>query len=118
MILQGEGATPGKEYQSLLPAPNIRTMAKAASCNIIENIEKHNARSRTILGKEWYENSGSLRLDCFTRGVVDSKRLRDDYVPSGWKGPGVKTRAVKGHEFGLSLAAEDKRALIGSLRTL
>src|SRR5262249_25325506 len=37
----------------------------------------------------------------------DAKRLRDDSVPSGWKGPGVKTRAVKGHEFGLSLAAED-----------
>ena len=48
----------------------------------------------------------------------DSKRLRHDYVPSGWKGPGVKTRAVKGHEFGLSLPAEDKRALISFLRTL
>jgi hypothetical protein len=31
---------------------------------------------------------------------------------------GVKTRAVKGHEFGLQLAAEDKRALIVFLKTL
>jgi hypothetical protein len=30
----------------------------------------------------------------------------------------VKTRAVKGHEFGLQLAAEDKRALIVFLKTL
>jgi hypothetical protein len=48
----------------------------------------------------------------------DPKRLRDDYVPSGWKGPGVKTRAVKGHEFGLDLSAADKRALIAFLKTL
>jgi hypothetical protein len=67
----------------------------------------------------WYrdliEHSGSIAS---LEDWFDSKRLRDDYVPSGWKGPGVKTRAVKGHEFGLSLAAEDKRALIGFLRTL
>lgn len=45
-------------------------------------------------------------------------RLRDDYVPSGFIGYSVKTRAVKGHEFGLTLSAEDKRALIAFLRTL
>ena len=45
-------------------------------------------------------------------------RLRDDYVPSGFIGYGVKTRAVKGHEFGLTLSAEDKKALIAFLRTL
>lgn len=67
----------------------------------------------------WYrdliEHSGSIAS---LEEWFDSKRLRDDYVPSGWKGPGVKTRAVKGHEFGLSLPADDKRALIGFLRTL
>ena len=48
----------------------------------------------------------------------DPRRLRDGYVPTGWKTPGVKTRAVKGHEFGLKLSAKDKRALIAFLRTL
>ena len=45
-------------------------------------------------------------------------RLRDDYVPTGFKGYGVQQRAVKGHEFGLELSAEDKRALLAFLRTL
>ncbi|MCE9594273.1 MAG: hypothetical protein K8S98_08765 [Planctomycetes bacterium] len=48
----------------------------------------------------------------------DPKRLRADYVPTGWRGPGVKTRAVPGHDFGLDLSADDKRALIAFLRTL
>jgi hypothetical protein len=48
----------------------------------------------------------------------DPKRLQDDYVPTGWKGYGVKMRAVKGHEFGSQLSAEDKRALIACLKML
>jgi len=48
----------------------------------------------------------------------DERRLRDDYVPTGFKGYGVKTRAVKGHEFGLDLSAEDRKALIAFLKTL
>jgi len=39
-------------------------------------------------------------------------------VPTGFKGSGVKTRAVKGHIFGLNLSADDKRALIAFLKTL
>jgi hypothetical protein len=45
-------------------------------------------------------------------------RLRDDFVPSGWRGPGVKARAVPGHDFGLDLPREDRAALIAFLRTL
>ncbi|MBI3817314.1 MAG: hypothetical protein HY286_01380 [Planctomycetes bacterium] len=48
----------------------------------------------------------------------DRRRLQNDYVPSGWRGPGVKSRAVPGHEFGLDLSAEDKKALISFLMTL
>ncbi|HTF87320.1 MAG TPA: hypothetical protein VK843_02845, partial [Planctomycetota bacterium] len=48
----------------------------------------------------------------------DPRRLRSDYVPSGWRGPGVNSRAVPGHDFGLDLSAEDKAALIAFLRTL
>lgn len=67
----------------------------------------------------WYrgliEHSGSIASleEWFSR-----KRLRDDYEPSGWKAPGRKTRAVPGHEFGLDLTADDKRALIAFLKTL
>jgi hypothetical protein len=48
----------------------------------------------------------------------DERRLRDDYVPSGFIGYGVKMRAVRGHEFGLKLSADDKKTLIAFLRTL
>ena len=67
----------------------------------------------------WYrgpfEHNGSVAtLDDW----FDPNRLRDDYVPTGWKGYRVKTRPIKGHEFGLKLSSDDKRALIDFLRTL
>ena len=67
----------------------------------------------------WYrgpfEHNGSVAT---LEDWFDPRRLRDDYVPTGWKGYGVKTRAVKGHEFGLKLSADDKRSLIAFLKTL
>ena len=67
----------------------------------------------------WYrgpfEHNGSVAT---LEDWFDPRRLRDDYVPTGFKGFGVKTRAVKGHEFGLQLSPEDKRALIAFLKTL
>jgi hypothetical protein len=45
-------------------------------------------------------------------------RLRDDYVPSGFKGYKVTHRAVPGHQFGLALSPHDKAALIAFLKTL
>ena len=48
----------------------------------------------------------------------DPARLKDDYVPSGFKGYKVTRRAVPGHEFGLNLSATDKAALISFLKTL
>jgi hypothetical protein len=67
----------------------------------------------------WYrgpfEHNGSVAtLDDW----FDPRRLRDDYVPTGFKGYGMPTRVVKGHEFGLRLSTEDKRALLAFLRTL
>ena len=66
----------------------------------------------------WYrgpfEHNGSIAT---LEDWFDPRRLRDDYVPTGWKGAG-KTRAVKGHVFGLKLAPDDKRALIAFLKTL
>jgi hypothetical protein len=67
----------------------------------------------------WYrgpfEHNGSVAS---LEDWFDPARVRDDYVPTGWKGYGVQTRAVKGHEYGLDLSAEDKRALIAFLKSL
>ncbi len=67
----------------------------------------------------WYrglfEHNGSVSS---LEDWFDPKRIEPDYVPTGWRGPGVKTRAVPGHEYGLDLAADDKRALIAFLKTL
>jgi hypothetical protein len=67
----------------------------------------------------WYrgpfEHNGSVAT---LEDWFDPRRLRDDYVPTGWKGYGVTTRAVPGHEFGLKLSVEDKRGLIAFLKTL
>jgi hypothetical protein len=67
----------------------------------------------------WYrgpfEHNGSVAT---LEDWFDPRRVRDDYVPTGWKGYGVRTRAVKGHEYGLDLSPEDKRALIAFLKTL
>jgi mono/diheme cytochrome c family protein len=67
----------------------------------------------------WYrgpfEHNGSVAT---LEDWLDPRRLRDDYVPTGFKGFAVPKRAVKGHEFGLLLSDEEKRALIAFLRTL
>jgi hypothetical protein len=67
----------------------------------------------------WYrgpfEHSGSVAT---LEDWFDPRRLRADYPPTGFKGHGVKTRAVKGHEFGLRLSQADKAALIAFLKTL
>ena len=67
----------------------------------------------------WYrgpfEHNGSVAT---LEDWFDPRRLRDDYVPTGFRGFGVKTRSVKGHEFGLKLSPGDKKALIAFLRTL
>jgi hypothetical protein len=68
----------------------------------------------------WYrgpfEHSGSvLTLEDW----FNPRRTRDEYVPTGWKGPpGTTTRAIKGHEYGLDLSADEKKALIAFLKTL
>src|SRR5436305_415838 len=67
----------------------------------------------------WYrgalEHNGSVAT---LEDWFDDRRLRDDYVPTGFKGYGVATRAVKGHPFGLKLPETDKRALVAFLKTL
>ncbi len=62
-----------------------------------------------------FEHDGSVAT---LEDWFDPRRLRNDYVPRGFRGAGVKTRAVKGHPFGLDLSEEDRRALIAFLKTL
>jgi cytochrome c553 len=67
----------------------------------------------------WYrgpfEHNGSVAT---LEDWFDPARHTDDYVPTGWVGVGVKTRAVKGHPFGLGLSADDRAALVAFLKTL
>jgi hypothetical protein len=48
----------------------------------------------------------------------DPARLRADYLPTGYAGPDGRSRAVRGHEFGLKLSLKERDALIAFLRTL
>jgi hypothetical protein len=67
----------------------------------------------------WYRGMFPHDGSCATlEDWFDARRLRDDYVPTGFKGYGIETRAVKGHEFGLKLPAVEKQALIAFLKTL
>jgi mono/diheme cytochrome c family protein len=50
--------------------------------------------------------------------LFDPDRLRETHKPGGWSPPGAETRAIKGHEFGLRLSAEERSELIAFLRTL
>jgi hypothetical protein len=50
--------------------------------------------------------------------MFDPDRLRNTHVPGGWSPPGVKARAIKGHEFGLKVTALEREQLIAFLRTL
>jgi hypothetical protein len=50
--------------------------------------------------------------------IFNPERLADSHVPGGWLPPGVKTRAIKGHEFGLKLDQHERDELIAFLRTL
>jgi hypothetical protein len=67
----------------------------------------------------WYrgpfEHNGSVAT---LEDWLDPKRLDPEYVPTGFKGYAMQRRAVKGHEFGLNLSTDDKRALIAFLKTL
>jgi len=50
--------------------------------------------------------------------MFDPDRLKETHKPGGWSPPGTETRAIKGHEFGLRLSAEERIELIAFLRTL
>jgi hypothetical protein len=50
--------------------------------------------------------------------MFDPDRLKDTHVRGGWTPLGEKTRAIKGHDFGLELDSVERAQLIAFLRTL
>jgi len=50
--------------------------------------------------------------------MFDPDRLKETHIPGGWSPPGVATRAIRGHEFGLSLSPAERNELIAFLKTL
>lgn len=60
---------------------------------------EHNASVQTL--EDWF----------------NPERIQDSYVPTGYRGIS-KSRAVKGHSFGLKLTPDEKRSLIDFLKTL
>jgi cytochrome c553 len=67
----------------------------------------------------WYRSMFGHSGWCATlEDWFDPARVRDDYVPTGWKPYGRSSYAVKGHPFGLKLNEDDRRALIAFLKTL
>src|SRR3954447_9098218 len=63
---------------------------------------------RGVWYRSAFEHGGSVAT---LEDWFDERRLRDDYVPTGFREYGVATRPVPGHEFGLHLSATDKTAL-------
>jgi hypothetical protein len=67
----------------------------------------------------WYRSMFGHSGWCATlEDWFDPRRVREDYVPTGWKPSGRQTYAVKGHPYGLKLEDADRRALIAFLKTL
>jgi hypothetical protein len=67
----------------------------------------------------WYRSMFGHSGWCATlEGWFDPRRVRDDYVPTGFKPHDQKTYAVKGHPFVLNLPEGDRRALIAFVKTL
>jgi hypothetical protein len=50
--------------------------------------------------------------------MFDPGRLSETHEPGGFVPPGTRTRAIKGHEFGLDLTPEERTQLVAFLRTL
>ena len=67
----------------------------------------------------WYrgpfEHNGSVAT---LEDWFDARRLKDDYVATGFRGYEVHARAVKGHQFGLDLTIDERNAIIRFLKTL
>jgi hypothetical protein len=48
--------------------------------------------------------------------MFDPDRVKDSHTPGGYSPPGIRNRAIKGHEFGLALNERERSQLIAFLR--
>jgi hypothetical protein len=50
--------------------------------------------------------------------MFNPDRVKDSHTPGGYSPPGIRNRAIKGHEFGFGLNERERSQLIAFLRTL
>jgi len=50
--------------------------------------------------------------------MFDPDRLHAKHEPGGWSPPGIETRAIQGHRFGLALKPDERNQMLAFLRTL
>ena len=113
----------------LTPAPGFRVPADLLKTDDIMNVSVGTDPGLAIKTRRgtgfykvpslrgvWYRSAFSHSGQADTlEEWFDPARLKDDYVPKGFHlGPGP----IKGHEFGLKLAPDDRQALIAFLKTL
>lgn len=70
---------------------------------------------RSVWSRQMLGHSGYART---LEDWFDPARVRPDYVPTGFRPPGVTTFPVTGHPYGLDLSAADRARLIAFLRTI
>ena len=117
MLTPAEGFTPPEEH---LKKYDVLPISVGTDPNLTMKTRRGTGYYKVpSLKGVWYRSMFGHGGWCATlEDWFDPRRLRDDYVPTGFKGHGVKTRAVNGHEFGLDVSSEDKKALIAFLKTL
>jgi hypothetical protein len=80
---------------------------------------RHHDYKAPSLKRVWYRghylHDGSAAT---LEEMFNPERLSETHVPAGFSLPGVKNRAIKGHEFSLELGAREPSQLIAFLRAL
>ena len=120
----GELLTPAEEFDvpdEYLDTYNIFYESAYTDSNLAMNTRKGTGLYKVpSLRGLWYRGLYGHSGSCASlEDWFNLQRFENDYVPTGWKGPGVKNRAVLGHPFGLEyLTDEDIKALIVFLKTL
>jgi hypothetical protein len=117
MLTPAEGFTPPEEH---LEKYDVMPISVGTDPNLTMRTRRGTGYYKVpSLKGMWYRSMFGHSGWCATlEDWFDPRRTQDDYVPTGFKPYGVKTYAVKGHEFGLELSSEDKKALITFLKTL
>ena len=102
------------------PAADVMIGTRWASIRTgASHAQRHRLLQGTVAARPVVSrHARALGIDSMLEEWFDPARLSADYRPKGFNPPGVKTRPVPGHQFGLKLPAEDKRALLAFLRTL